>query len=124
MNRLLNALNIKLKQLGTQLASENDALLSFEWVLLLTLLTIGIVSGVTAARDAIIDEMGDVAEAAQAFDQSYSLAAVTVFDNNNMLIFTAAASSYMEGPEDVVYADCTRTTLGSPDQGAQDDNPE
>src|SRR5687768_12998587 len=49
----------------TRLAREEDGVLSFEWVLLLTLLTIGIVSGLTAARDAIIDELGDIAQAAQ-----------------------------------------------------------
>ena len=42
---------------------EDDAVLSFEWVLLVTLLTIGIVGGIASARDAIIDELGDVAQA-------------------------------------------------------------
>ena len=37
---------------------EEDGVLSFEWVMLVTLLTIGIVSGLTGARDAIIDELG------------------------------------------------------------------
>jgi hypothetical protein len=53
---------------------EDAGVLSFEWVLLLTLLTIGIVSGLTAARDAIIDELGDVSEAAIHIDQSFTLA--------------------------------------------------
>jgi len=123
MTRYLYALKQQLIQLRTRLASENDGVLSFEWVLLLTLLTIGIVSGVTAARDAIIDELGDVAEAAQGFDQSYSLAAVTVVDPDDgmTVIFRAAASSFQEGPEDTVVIDCGRTSLGSPDQGRQDD---
>ena len=50
--------------------TEEDGVLSFEWTLLLTLLVIGIVSGVAAARDGIIDELGDVAQSA-AVDQSY-----------------------------------------------------
>ena len=61
-----------------RLWQEDDGVLSFEWTLLVTLLTIGIVSGLSAARDAIIDELGDVAEAAQSFDQSYSLAALMI----------------------------------------------
>jgi hypothetical protein len=101
------------------LASENDAVLSFEWVLLLTLLTIGIVSGVTAARDAIIDEMGDVAEAAQAFDQSYSLAGVNIPG-----VFVTPDSEFVEGPEDGIVIDCGRTSLGTPDQGGLEDGPE
>ncbi len=84
--------------------TEDDGVLSFEWTLLLTLLTIGIVAGLAAARDAIIDELGDVAEAAQAFDQSYSL---DDFDVPG--IFTNNPSIYTEGPEDRVYQDCGRT---------------
>ena len=39
---------------------EDEGVLTFEWVLLVTLLTIGVVSGLAAARDAVIDELGDV----------------------------------------------------------------
>jgi Flp pilus assembly pilin Flp len=85
--------------------TEEDGVLSFEWTLLLTLLTIGIVAGLAAARDAVIDELGDVAEAAQALDQSYSLAAFIVPD-----IFETNASIYAEGPADQVYQDCGRTS--------------
>ena len=52
---------------------EEDGVLSFEWVMLVTLLVIGIVSGLAGARDAIIDELGDVAEAMLALDQSYTI---------------------------------------------------
>lgn len=45
--------------------------LSFEWILLITLLVIGIVGGLSAARDAFVDELGDVAEAVIKIDQSY-----------------------------------------------------
>ena len=53
--------------------AEDDGVLSFEWVLLVSLLVLGIISGVTAARDAITDELGDVAQAMLAVDQSYSV---------------------------------------------------
>lgn len=53
---------------------DERGVLTFEWVLLLTLLTIGIISGLTAVRDAIIDELGDVAEATTSIDLSYTLA--------------------------------------------------
>ena len=53
--------------------TEEDGVLSFEWTLLLTLLVIGIVSGVAAARDGIIDELGDVAQMRLAVDQSYTI---------------------------------------------------
>ena len=57
----------------SRLWKEEDGVLSFEWVLLLTLLVIGIVGGVTAARDAIIDELGDAAQAMIALDQSFTI---------------------------------------------------
>lgn len=57
----------------SRLWKEEDGVLSFEWVLLLTLLVIGIVGGVTAARDAIIDELGDAAQAMLALDQSFTI---------------------------------------------------
>ena len=52
---------------------ENDGVLSFEWTLLLTLVVIGVVGGLAAARDAVIDELGDVAEAMLALDHSYTI---------------------------------------------------
>ncbi len=57
-----------------RLYHDESGVLAFEWVLLLTLLVIGIVSGMTAARDGLISELVDIAEAAVAIDQSYSVA--------------------------------------------------
>ena len=62
------------RDVGAELWREETAVLTFEWVMLLTLLVIGIVSGLTAARDAIISELGDVAEAAISIDQSFTMA--------------------------------------------------
>lgn len=67
-----------MKRFFNRLWQEDDGVLSFEWVLLLTLLVIGIVGGIAAARDAIIDELGDIAEAAISFNQSYSLDGITI----------------------------------------------
>jgi Flp pilus assembly pilin Flp len=88
-----------------QLWREDDGVLSFEWTLLLTLLTIGIVGGLAAARDAIIDELGDVAEAAQGIDQSFSLAGLSIPD-----VFETPSSSFEEDPlVDALFTDCART---------------
>ncbi len=62
-----------MKKVLASMWKEEDGVLSFEWVLLVTLLTVGIVAGVAGARDAIIDELGDVAQAMLALDQSYSI---------------------------------------------------
>lgn len=60
-------------QFWTAVVSEEDGLLSFEWVMLVTLLAIGVVTGATAARDGIIDELGDTAESMLAVDGSYRI---------------------------------------------------
>lgn len=50
---------------------EEDGVLSFEWTVLTSLLTVGVVSGIASVRDAAIDEMGDLAQAMISLDQSY-----------------------------------------------------
>jgi hypothetical protein len=104
---------------------EDDGVLSFEWTLLVTLLTIGVVAGLAGARDAIIDELGDVAEAAQGIDQSFSLSGLTFSLTLNGLTFTSttAASSFQETAADVVFTDCGRTNSPAGQPGA-DDGPE
>ena len=104
---------------------EEDGVLSFEWTLLLTLLTIGIVSGLAGARDAIIDELGDVAEAAQGIDQSFSIAGVNVTFGTMgdpptpITVFTMNASVFSETAADQVFTDCGRA--GVPGQPAAND---
>jgi len=53
--------------------NRDEGVLSFEWVLLCTLLAVGIVSGIAASRDAIIDELGDVSQGIICLDQSFSI---------------------------------------------------
>lgn len=90
----------------TALRSEEDGVLSFEWTLLLTLLTLGIVSGIAATRDAIIDELGDLAEAALNIDQSYSLS-----DFDIPGVFEMNSSAYTD--DGYLYQDCTRLGTSS-----------
>ena len=101
---------------------EEDGVLSFEWTLLITLLTIGIVSGLAGARDAIIDELGDVAQAAQGIDQSYSLAAVSIdFNGDSVPDFTMNASFFSEDPlVDQVFTDCARADFQQGQGPAED----
>lgn len=46
--------------------------LSFEWILITTLLVVGIVGGMAAVRDAFIVTYGSGAQAATALDQNFS----------------------------------------------------
>jgi len=99
-----------MKRLLNRMWTEDDGVLSFEWTLLVTLLTIGIVGGLAAARDAIIDELGDVAEAAQGIDQSFSLSGLTLTLTIDGIPFTSTvpSSSFQETAADATFTDCTR----------------
>jgi hypothetical protein len=96
---------------------EDDGVLSFEWVLLITLVCIGIVGGLAAARDAIIDELGDIAEALISFDQSYVIAAVDLNGDGDTTDPGEAQQTFIDTPAE--FVDCGR---GGPDgQAASDD---
>lgn len=93
---------------------EDDGVLSFEWVLLLTLLTIGVVGGIAAARDAIIDEFGDVAEGMLALDQSYTVALPLAVQVHAPTSSAASDSAFVDA---LAFTDCARA--GTPQD--QDD---
>jgi Flp pilus assembly pilin Flp len=84
---------------------EEDGVLSFEWVLLVTLLTIGIVGGLAGARDAIIDELGDVAQAMLALDQSYTITDPLFVHVHDTLESGGANSAFVDA---ALYDDCNR----------------
>ena len=87
--------------------TEDDGVLAFEWILLVTLLTVGIVSGVAGARDAIIDEFGDVAQMMLTLDQTYTIdypLSVEVHDS------TSSSSSNSSFTDDFSFQDCGRTS--------------
>ena len=86
-----------MKSLIRKAYKEDDGMLSFEWVLLLTLLTVGVVAGITGARDAIISEFGDVAEGTVCINQGYQLDPVIV-DGQTL----AQGSFYQDEFPDVV----------------------
>jgi Flp pilus assembly pilin Flp len=110
-----------------KLWTEDDGVLSFEWTLIVTLLVIGVVAGLSAARDAIIDELGDAAQAMLALDDSY------VLDQPLRLQVdldgagpdpavepgSAAGSSFTDAQS---FTDCARAPAASPNQAAELDS--
>lgn len=85
---------------------EDDGVLSFEWTLLLTLLALGIVGGLAATRDAVIDEFGDVAQAMLALDHSMTISfplQVVVHDASDPS--SASDSGFIDA---LIYSDCAR----------------
>ncbi len=93
---------------------EEDGVLSFEWTLLVTLLTIGIVSGLSAARDGIIDEFGDAAQAMVALDQSFTIDFPLNVDVHTVDPSSSSDSSFTDA---LTYTDCDRVDIGPIDQG-------
>ncbi len=75
---------------------EDQGVLTFEWVLLITIVVIGIVGGVSAARDAIIDELGDVAGAVVSVDQSYTVTTDACLEIGNEFGFDDPAPNFGE----------------------------
>jgi Flp pilus assembly pilin Flp len=55
---------------------ECGAILSAELVLVMTILVIGMIVGLKALQDAVVNELGDVAAAIGALNQSYSFTGV------------------------------------------------
>src|SRR5436190_23364311 len=88
--------------------NEEDGLLAFEWTLLVTVLVIGIVSGVAAVRDGIIDELGDVAQMMLAVDQSYTVSFPLDVDVH---VLDATSSSDSSFTDALTYTDCGQTIL-------------
>jgi len=84
---------------------EDDGVLSFEWALLLTLLVIGIVGGASAARDAIIDELGDTAQVMLAVDQSYHIGFPLQLFAHDPALNSASDSDFEDA---LFYSDCGR----------------
>ena len=62
-----------MKSLLNRVWSEDQGVLTFEWILLITVLVIGVVGGLSAVRDAVITELADVAEAVISLDQTYTI---------------------------------------------------
>ncbi|HPU04999.1 MAG: hypothetical protein WBH86_07475 [Thermogutta sp.] len=46
-------------------------LMTFEWLILITLLVIGVIGAYSAVRDGMVDELGDTATAILSVDQSF-----------------------------------------------------
>jgi len=68
-------------------------IVSAELVLIATILVIGLIVGMVAIRDALTAEMGDVAEAIGALDQSYFFEGINDTGTNT----TVAGSTWLDG---------------------------
>ncbi|HUE72613.1 MAG TPA: hypothetical protein VMP01_17135 [Pirellulaceae bacterium] len=98
-------------QMARQIWREDDGVLSFEWTLVLTLLSIGIVAGLSAARDAVIDELGDTAQAMLALDGSFVIdqpLAIAIDPEGDGGAIPVGGASDSAFTDRATYADCGR----------------
>jgi hypothetical protein len=114
-------------QNAIRLWTEEDGSLSFEWVLVVSLLVIGVVGGLSAARDAVIDELGDAAQAMIALDGSFELAPPLSIivdmdgaggDFGPVEVGAAAGAQFIDAQN---FTDCGRSPAGPNNQPGQTD---
>lgn len=86
-----------MKRLLKRMWKDEGGVLTFEWILLITVLTIGIVGALSAVRDALIDELGDVAQAIVSLDQSYSIIQPVEITVHDAEVDGAAGSRFIDG---------------------------
>jgi len=94
-----------IKSLTISMWHDEEGALSWEWTLIVTILVLGIISGITAARDAVIDEMGDISQGFVAVDQSYSIdfPLEILIDGDSVV-----GASDSDFTDEAVYSDCER----------------
>lgn len=105
-----------MKKFFSRMKKEDRGVLTFEWILLITLLTIGVVGGLSAVRDAMLDELGDVAEAMVSLDQSYVIinpVEVTVHDG----AIDGASDSVFQ--DEMTYGQCRPEAPAITKQGGE-----
>lgn len=85
-----------MKRVLSRIWREEEGVLTFEWILLITVLVIGVVGGLSAVRDAIITELGDVVEAMISLDQSYYILHPWDVQVPDCLVDGASDSSYTD----------------------------
>lgn len=85
---------------------EDEGILTFEWIMLLTLLVIGVFGGVAAIRDAIIYECSGVVGAMESLTQNYYIAPPLTVSTYPM---TTGSGTVPGG----FTSNCTSTAYGS-----------
>ena len=92
-----------------RLMNEEAGVLTFEWILLITILVIGVIAGLAAVRDALNCELADVAQAIGSVDQGYYYSGLATGVNSSTVEFkgathTVAGSSYTDSAVAVTLA--------------------
>jgi Flp pilus assembly pilin Flp len=63
----------KMKNLFLRLWKEDEGVLTFEWILLTSILVLGLIAAMGTLRDALVNELADLAGAAHSINQTYTV---------------------------------------------------
>jgi hypothetical protein len=88
---------------------EDEGVLTLEWILLTTLVVIGVIGGLAAVRDALVHELAGIVGAIMSIDQSYQLSSpigISVSSGGAGGCSTSVAGSNMH------YQDSTGWSVG------------
>jgi Flp pilus assembly pilin Flp len=98
-------LEIRMHVLRRLWKEDTGAIVSSELILVATLLVIGIVTGLSSVRTAVVTELGDWADGIGAVNQSFSFGGTTGHHS------ATSASAFTDAPDacDDVGANCTQT---------------
>jgi len=80
-------------------SDEAGFVISSELVLIATVLVIGLLTGLATVREAVVQELGDVANAIGIVDQSYSYSAVTSHNSSTAGSSLADTNDECEGTQ-------------------------
>lgn len=87
MNKMLLEKTNSFKRLGQRLWTDSSGfVVSGDYILLTTILVIGVVVGVVTLRDQIVQELGDISDAMESLDQSYTYTIVNPTDPNIVIL--------------------------------------
>ena len=92
------------------LNDEAGFLVSAELVLIFTLVFCAVAVGVSTVRDSLVHELGDVAEAVGALNQSYSYRSISAVSNDATINHASCAGSGFADEND--DCDCKGITFG------------
>lgn len=92
----------KYRTLRQRLRQDETGLLAFEWVLLLTVLIIGIIGGMAVLRDTLVVKYGNLVGAVGKLDQSCGYSGCPYLENNGTTVTNNTFTDTRAGQTSVV----------------------
>lgn len=81
-----------------RMKQDESGVLAFEWILILTILVIGIVAGIATMRDSVSLKMIEAAQVVNSVDSSYEIPKYesSVKDENGSMLYSVEGSKHEE----------------------------